>query len=87
MKWVYIDKKTKEVLDSWGGDVYSVLDHVNIGDGIWSLAMNGYWEDDNVMVYQEDFGKKPDCIKGGVCRCDSRDLFWYGCRCGFMKKA
>ena len=90
MKWFYVDRHNGELLDSWEGDVDTVLDHVNIGDGIWSLAMNNVWQDDNVIVYNNEYKEKVDRSTralSGVCTCDSRDLFWLGCRCGFMRKA
>ena len=90
-KWVYINKRSQKILDTWEGDVESICSRADIGDGILDVYLSGWWEDEYVAVYSTDssyYGiRSPASLKRGLCcSCDSHDLFWFGCRCGFMAK-
>ena len=37
-----------------------------------------------LKTYHEYFSKEE--AKEDTCTCDSKDLFWYGCKCGWAKK-
>ena len=60
----------------WSRESVDHLEHISGFDGVGTVWLGDDWD-------REYMATPPKISK---CVCDSRDLFHYGCRCGFFKK-